>query len=179
MECTEGDRAPFRVSEQRDVKDSIIGWSHLFPSCWLDCVLFTLLPARPFCSSSTVSPSPCASPSLSLPPHIIYCFVIATFSSSSMCFPCSSSFFIKVCPLPSFPPWHLGANRDCIDTGGRIWLPNLCSPKMRSREQVVLENVFLGLLHAAGANLPVPWHTGIRWVCSQDGSWEAGARSVN
>lgn len=67
-------------------------------------------------------------------------FLIATSSSSSTWFLCSSSFCITMCLLPSFLPWCSGADRDCIETGRRNWLPTLFSWNTGSR--VVLEVFF-------------------------------------
>lgn len=123
----------------------------LSPSSQIGCGLFTLLLASPFfCLSSAVSPSPCAYPtSLSMLPCIIHCFLIATASSSSTWFPCSLFFCIPVCLLLSFPPWCSGANRGCIETGRRNWLPSLFPWK----EQGCTGIVFLELLLAAEAIL--------------------------
>lgn len=126
-----------------------------------------LLPASPSCSSSAV----CASPSLSVLPCTIHCFLIAASSSSSSSIPSSSSSHIMVCLLPSFPLWCSGANRDCIETGRRNWLPSLCSWNTGAGflEQSWTGNVFLQLLRAAGASLAMSWHTGVGWVCRQRG----------
>lgn len=94
--------------------------------------------------------------------HHLLLFLIATSSSSSTWFLCSSSFCITVCLLPSFLPWCSGADRDCIETGRRNWLPSLFSWNTRSREQGCTGSVSLELLRVAGASLAMSWHTGAR-----------------